>query len=38
MKPSEFANLSRKEKAFIIAAINIKIKEDEKIKSKLKSK
>ncbi len=37
MRPSEFISLTRQERAFIIAAIDIKIKNDLKENKKLKS-
>lgn len=35
-KPSEFANLSNKEKAFVIACIDMKLTEEKKQMSKAK--
>lgn len=37
MLPSEFLKLERKERAFIVAAIQIKIEEDKKRKKQLKN-
>lgn len=37
-KPSEFANLNNKEKAFVIACIDIKLAEEKRQMSKAKKK
>lgn len=37
-KPSDFANLNIKEKAFIMACIDIKIEEEKKQMAKIKAK
>lgn len=36
--PSQWINLTQKEKAFIIAAISIKVEEEKKQQSKIKNK
>ena len=38
MKPSEFVDMDEQEKAFIFAAVERKVKEDEKQKKKLDRK